>query len=252
MSTALFVSPHLDDVAFSCGGTLAALKAQGWTVALVTVFTRSVPEPKGFALQCQTSKGLGPEVDYMALRRKEDRAFAACMGVDHVTWGDLEEAPHRGYGCPEALFQPPRADDVIQARVTACLKPLVWELKPDRVFVPQALGSHVDHVQVVRAVKGLGLRASQLFYYRDTPYAVREPGATPDAAVPPSLRPVAVDITEHLTKKVEGCVRYGTQLGFQFGGVDNLARTLTAFHRQEAQARGQPGAAEVFLADGVS
>ena len=25
--TALFVSPHLDDVAFSCAGTLAALKA---------------------------------------------------------------------------------------------------------------------------------------------------------------------------------------------------------------------------------
>ncbi|NOK37268.1 PIG-L family deacetylase [Corallococcus exercitus] len=252
MSTALFVSPHLDDVAFSCGGTLAALKAKGWTVALATVFTRSVPEPKGFALQCQTSKGLGPDVDYMALRRKEDRAFAACMGVDHVTWGDLEEAPHRGYGSPEALFQPPRPDDVIEAKVAACLKPVLGELKPDRIFVPQALGSHVDHVQVVRAVKALGLPADRVLYYRDTPYAVRQPKACPDAAVPQGLRPLAVDITEHLAKKVEGCVRYGTQLAFQFGGVDGLARTLTAFHRMEAQARGQQGAAEVFLAEGVS
>ncbi|RKH87917.1 PIG-L family deacetylase [Corallococcus sp. AB045] len=249
MSTALFVSPHLDDVAFSCGGTLAALKAKGWTVALVTVFTRSVPGPKGFALQCQTSKGLGPEVDYMALRRKEDRAFAACMGVDQVRWGDLEEAPHRGYASPEALFQPPRADDVIEAKVAKCLKSVLWDLKPDRVFVPQALGSHVDHVQVVRAAKGLGIPTNRILYYRDTPYAVRQPKAHPDAAVPQGLRPLAVDITEHLPKKVEGCVRYGTQLGFQFGGVDGLARTLTAFHRMEAQARGQPGAAEVFLAE---
>lgn len=252
MSTALFVSPHLDDVAFSCGGTLAVLKAKGWTVGLITVFTRSVPKPKGFALQCQTSKGLGPEVDYMALRRKEDRDFAACMGVDQVRWGDLEEAPHRGYASPEALFQPPRADDVIEAKVAACLKPVLWDLKPDRVFVPQALGSHVDHVQVVRAVKGLGIPANRVFYYRDTPYAVRQPKAHPDAAVPQGLRPLAVDITEHLPKKVEGCIRYGTQLGFQFGGVDSLARTLTAFHRLEAQTWGQPGAAEVFLSQGVS
>ncbi|RKH57053.1 PIG-L deacetylase family protein [Corallococcus aberystwythensis] len=249
MSTALFVSPHLDDVAFSCGGTLAALKAKGWTVALVTVFTRSVPEPRGFALQCQTSKGLGPEVDYMAVRREEDQAFAACMGVDQVVWGGLEEAPHRGYASPEALFQPPRPDDGIEAKVAECLTPLLWELKPDRVFVPQALGSHVDHVQVVRAVKGLGIPENQVLYYRDTPYAVRQPKAHPDSAVPQGLRPLAVDITEHLPKKVEGCVRYGTQLAFQFGGVDGLTRTLTAFHRREAQTRGQPGAAEVFLTE---
>ncbi|MFP2899489.1 hypothetical protein [Corallococcus sp. 4LFB] len=101
-------------------------------------------------------------------------------------------------------------------------------------------------------MKELGLPANRVLYYRDTPYAVREPKAWPDAAVPQGLRPLAVDITEHLAKKVEGCVRYDTQLAFQFGGVDGLARTLTAFHRMEAQERGQAGAAEVFLADGVS
>ncbi|MFY2559993.1 PIG-L deacetylase family protein [Corallococcus terminator] len=252
MSTALFVSPHLDDVAFSCGGTLAALKAKGWTVALITVFTRSVPEPKGFALRCQTAKGLGPEVDYMALRREEDRAFAKRLGVDVLAWGDLEEAPHRGYASAEALFQPPRADDAIEAEVARYLMPVLWELKPDRVFVPQALGSHVDHVQVVRAVQGLGLPSNRVWYYRDTPYAARQPDAKPDAALPRELRPLAVDITEHLTRKVEGCLCYGTQLGFQFGGEEGVARMLNAFHHREAEAHGRTGAAEVFLTEGVS
>jgi LmbE family N-acetylglucosaminyl deacetylase len=247
MSTALFVSPHLDDVAFSCGGTLAALKAKGWTVGLVTVFTRSVPGPRGFALQCQTSKGLGPEVDYMALRREEDRAFATHLGVDHLAWGDLEEAPHRGYDSAQALFQPPRQDDAIEEAVARSLKPLLWELKPDRVFVPQALGSHVDHVQVVRAVKGLGIPANRVLYYRDTPYALRQPEAPPDAAVPPGLKPLAMDITEHLARKVEGCACYGTQLGFQFGGKQGVSPALTVFHQAEAKAHGQQGAAEVFL-----
>jgi LmbE family N-acetylglucosaminyl deacetylase len=247
MSTALFVSPHLDDVAFSCGGTLAALKAKGWTVGLVTVFTRSVPEPRGFALQCQTSKGLEPQVDYMALRREEDRAFARHLGVDHLSWGNLEEAPHRGYDSAGALFQPPRPDDAIEESVARSLKPLLWELKPDRVFVPQALGGHVDHVQVVRAVKGLGIPMNRVLYYRDTPYALRQPEATPDAAVPAGLKPLAVDITEHLTRKVEGCACYGTQLGFQFGGQEGVSPALTAFHQAEAKRHGQPGAAEVFL-----
>lgn len=247
MSTALFISPHLDDVAFSCGGTLAALKQQGWTVALVTVFTRSVPKPKGFALQCQTSKGLGPEVDYMALRREEDREFAELMGVDFRVWGELEEAPHRGYASAEELFQPPRQEDGIRVRVEECLRPVLRELKPDRVFVPQALGSHVDHVQVVRAVQGLGIPGDRIFYYRDTPYAVRQPEAKPDGALPQDLRPLAVDITEHLAKKLEGCACYGSQLGFQFGGVEGLMPMLTAFHQREARAQGRTGAAEVFL-----
>lgn len=252
MSTALFVSPHLDDVAFSCGGTLSALKAKGWTVALVTVFTRSVWEPKGFALRCQTAKGLGPEVDYMALRREEDRAFAKRLGVDLTVWGELEEAPHRGYASAEALFRSPRPDDAIEAAVARCLRPVLWELKPDRVFVPQALGSHVDHVQVVRAARRLGIPSNRVLYYRDTPYAVRQPDAKPDASVPPGLRALAVDITEHLERKVEGCACYGTQLGFQFGGEEGIAPMLKAFHQREAEAHGRTGAAEVFLTEAVS
>ena len=74
---ALALSPHLDDAAFSCGGLLAGLSAAGWRVVVATVFTASVPEPKGFALACQTDKGLDPSVDYMALRRTEDAAALA-------------------------------------------------------------------------------------------------------------------------------------------------------------------------------
>ena len=46
----------------------------GWRVVLLTVFTRSVPNPAGFALRCQTDKGLPATADYMALRRAEDAA----------------------------------------------------------------------------------------------------------------------------------------------------------------------------------
>ena len=75
------VSPHLDDAAFSAGALLAGLAAAGADVCVVTVFTASVPEPRGFALACQTDKGIAPEVDYMALRRAEDDAAVAALGA---------------------------------------------------------------------------------------------------------------------------------------------------------------------------
>ena len=74
---ALALSPHLDDAVFSCGGTLARLAGAGWRVVVATLFAASVPDPTGFALACQTDKGLAPDVDYLALRRDEDAAFAS-------------------------------------------------------------------------------------------------------------------------------------------------------------------------------
>ena len=74
MPLALALSPHLDDAAFSCGGTLAALAAEGWDVVVATLFAASVEAPTGFALACQTDKGLPADADYMAIRRAEETA----------------------------------------------------------------------------------------------------------------------------------------------------------------------------------
>ena len=45
--TALLLSPHFDDAAFSCGGTAATLAASGWDVVVATAFTRSVHPATG-------------------------------------------------------------------------------------------------------------------------------------------------------------------------------------------------------------
>ena len=59
--TALVLSPHLDDAAFSCGGLMALLADAGWRVCMATAFTRSVHPAEGFALACQLDKGLAPD-----------------------------------------------------------------------------------------------------------------------------------------------------------------------------------------------
>lgn len=134
----LAVSPHLDDAAFSVGGTLAALAAAGHEVTAVTCLTASVPDPTGFALACQLDKGLGADMEYMALRRAEDTAAMAVLGATPVHL-DLPEAPHRGYGSAPELFAGPRPDDEVWREVAVRLEDVDAHLGADLWLAPQGL-----------------------------------------------------------------------------------------------------------------
>jgi LmbE family N-acetylglucosaminyl deacetylase len=255
---ALFVSPHLDDVAFSCGAAFAALAAGGWEAHLVTVFARTVPDPRGFALECQTSKGLAPGVDYMAVRRAEDAAAARALGAASVRWLAHAEAPHRGYHSAPALFAGVHdADRDAWRAVAADLARLADELAPALVFAPQAVGGHADHRHVVRAVGALlagrraaGRRAAgrplAAAWYRDTPYVIRHPGAGPPEPLPDPDGPLA-DLAlpappAALAAKLDACAAYATQLGFQFGGEAAMRAALGGLAAAEGARAGAPRA----------
>ena len=210
------VSPHLDDAAFSVGGALAVLGDAGHDVTVVTCFTGSVEDPTGFALACQTDKGLAPDVDYMALRRAEDEAALAVLGATAVHL-PLLEAPHRGYGSAPALFAGVLADDLVWQRLEQQLRPL----EADVLLAPQGLGAHVDHLQVVRAVAALGRPTA---WWRDAPYVLRQPDAAPSPDLPDGLTEVVLPVDRH--RRADACVCYVTQLGFQFGGPEQLREAL--------------------------
>ena len=223
------VSPHLDDAAFSVGGTLAALADAGHEVTVVTCFTRSVPGPDGFALACQLDKGLPADVDYMALRRDEDAAAMAVLGATPLHL-DLREAPHRGYGSAAELFAGVHPDDDAWEDVRAALTGLPGDLW----LAPQALGGHVDHLQVLRAVAGTG---RPVLWWRDSPYVLRDPGAVPGPDLPGGLAPVR--LPQDLDRRADACACYATQLGFQFGGPEAMRSALA-------------GLPEVLLADAAA
>ncbi|MDT7952449.1 MAG: PIG-L deacetylase family protein [Acetobacteraceae bacterium] len=233
MRTALFVSPHLDDVVFSCGGTLAAMADAGWRTVMATCFTATVERPTGFALACQLDKGLGAEVDYMALRRAEDQQAADLLGVETVRWLDLQEAPHRGYESAPALFGDLRDDDDVWRPLAARLRILIEATEPERIFAPQGLGGHVDHRQTIRAVQEVagGIPTA---WYRDTPYAIRNPAATAFVAAP---GPVIVPIQATIDHKIAAACAYKSQIGFQFGGAAGVETALRAFADREGGER---------------
>jgi LmbE family N-acetylglucosaminyl deacetylase len=228
MPTALALSPHLDDAAFSCGGTLARLAASGWRVVVATLFTASVPEPRGFALACQTDKGLGPDVDYMALRRDEDATALRALGAEPV-WLPFREAPHRGYGSAPALFAGVREDDQVIDDLAPAVAELLAEHCPDLVLVPQCIGGHADHIQAVHAFDRTGWTGPAL-WWRDFPYVVRDASPHEPLRERMSARPerdVALTPAEAEAKR-RACLAYASQLGFQFGGAEGLDRRLAA------------------------
>ncbi len=217
---AVAVSPHLDDAVFSAGAALARLAAAGWEVQVVTVFTASVPDPRGFALACQLDKGLGPETDYLALRRAEDREAVRRLDLGtapvHLVF---PEAPHRGYESAPALFAGPRARRAgIVAQVRAALAPL--GAGGDRVLAPAGLGGHVDHLQVLAALDPL----ADPVLWHDQPYALRLDG-------PPPAGWADSPGDEARARKLDAAAAYATQLAFQFPGRDDVPAGEPAMRR---------------------
>ncbi len=215
MRTLLAISPHLDDAVFSAGALLWSLRRRGWRVVVATVFTGNVERPTGFALDCQLDKGLSADIDYMALRREEDRH--ACAAIDaeprHLP---LLEAPHRGYANAAALFGSVQSTDHVQDQVQAELLTVLADVQPDLVLAPLAVGGHVDHLITRSAVEAI-LTPKRLRLWEDWPYSDRNAALGRASA---SCHPLSEDAR---MAKTQACACYVSQLGFQFGGKDALS-----------------------------
>lgn len=227
----LFISPHLDDAVFSAGGLIASLPSGSATVA--TCFTATMPEPTGFALACQTDKGFGAEVDYMALRRAEDTAACAILGAEAIHL-DLPEAPHRGYDSAEALFSEPHPGDRVVAELVDRFRKTIADVAPATICYPVGVGDHVDHRQVTAAVAEIrhdhpGVRWVRWY---DQPYTARHRRAYPELAFARRVRGLAevgddvcaitFDPAERqpdgpLARKARAAATYVSQCGYQFG-----------------------------------
>lgn len=224
MKTLLAISPHLDDAIFSAGALLWLLRQRGWRIVVTTVFTGNVERPSGFALSCQLDKGLSADVDYMALRRQEDRQACATLDAEPLHL-PLLEAPHRGYANAAALFDPILPNDDVEGPVRAALTTVLAATHPDVVLAPSAIGSHVDHVIVRHAVEAI-VRPRRLWFWEDWPYVDRSGSIDRRGA-----RYLQFSAEASMVKG-RACAYYVSQLGFQFGGAEALAAKLNGQKRE--------------------
>jgi len=160
----VYLSPHLDDAAFSLGSLIAS--EPGGT--LVNVFTRSAH----VAGRDLTRPAEVAETDRVsALRLEEDRAFSERLGLARTDLGQ-EEPMLRGR---HAFGKDNNSDSValITPALFAALDAAV-ATGAGRIFCPAGIGRHRDHLAVRTVVLDWCRRREpliEIWFYEDLPYA---------------------------------------------------------------------------------
>lgn len=224
--TSVFLAPHYDDVALSCGGLVAALAAaareEGAASSLplvVTIFGGTPGADNLTAFARWQHERWGTEGhDTVAVRLEEERAAAAALGCATRSLPHLD-AIYRGdqYLSDEALFGPVLPADLplldqLQAEIAALVAPGAAD--DATLYVPLAIGNHVDHQLVYQVGQALAARGVRVLGYEDYPYTMlgdereRRLAAIRAALGPPELVPIGATLAQRLA----AIAAYPTQL----------------------------------------
>ncbi len=172
---AIYLSPHLDDVALSCGGQIFQRTRAGQRVLIVTI-TAGDPPASAVSDYAQSLHNRWQLVtDAVAARRAEDYAANAILGADTLHWSlpDCIYRYHPATGAALYLSDSDIFGDVHPAElpiVTALSEQMAALPAHQQLYVPLTIGHHVDH-QLTRTAAERAFAPSALTYYEDYPYA---------------------------------------------------------------------------------
>jgi LmbE family N-acetylglucosaminyl deacetylase len=180
----IYLSPHLDDIAYSCGGLLWEQAQAGQMVHVWTICAGDPPPGplSPFAQSLQDRWELGGASSQR--RREEDLRSCAILGAipRHFSISDCvyRRTPEAGdylYSSEESLFgllHP--ADSDLVAQLAGILDEEISSQPASEVNLvcPLALGGHVDHRLTRAAVERveLGGPVGKVWYYADFPYVL--------------------------------------------------------------------------------
>jgi LmbE family N-acetylglucosaminyl deacetylase len=209
----LFVQPHFDDAALSCGGTIAGLEGQPGGTIILTVFAGGpAPGTRLGVLATYLHERWGTGSATLSRRDQEDRRAAQILGARRCTL-PFPEAIYRGdrYDDWTRLFGPVHPDELeLQQAIAGELLSHARALAARAVFLPLALGGHVDHRIVAAAAGPLAEAGLPVLLYEDFPYALRER--------PLAGAPLLIDVTATLGRRVAAIAAYRSQRALVFEG----------------------------------
>jgi LmbE family N-acetylglucosaminyl deacetylase len=234
----IFLSPHLDDAIFSCGGLINHITTmQNQTAIIINAMAGDPPDPLPETpiirdLHERWRAGESP----VAVRRSEDEAAVRSLNVRSV-YMPLPECVYRTaqnialYPSEESLFGEVHPLDPAHTLLESTSLPAIDEIS--HLYAPLAAGHHVDH-QVIRdwayslAKKNPALT---LLFYEDYPYS--QQSASMDTALalhPRPLQPEIVPLDEDdFEAKVRAIQHYRSQLSTFWRDEHELRQQVRAF-----------------------
>lgn len=232
MALRVYLSPHLDDAVFSCGGLIARQISSGDDVQVVTIFAGDPPVGELTPFAYELHRRWGGEGSPMGLRRAEDLVACGRLGASVVHLSFSDAVYRRGadgrafHPDSDSLFTPPDTEEeaLIETIAEALGRNVVAEAE---VYLPLGLGGHVDH-RLGRAAAERAGRGG--WYYRDVPYALDESPRLGDPP-PSNVHEALVSLVEaEIDLWVTAAGEYHSQISSFWSDVEALDADLRAYH----------------------
>jgi LmbE family N-acetylglucosaminyl deacetylase len=149
---AIFISPHLDDAVFSCGGLIAKLIQAKEPVLIVNIFSENPEQPN---------------------RRQEESEVAKYLNLDVLYLAEFDAIyRHPSYKSLLHLFS--RIEPSDRGRLPDLadkLRKLLDGIHYEAIYLPLGIGWHVDHLLTFELGQRIADR-QKLRFYEDTPYCL--------------------------------------------------------------------------------
>jgi LmbE family N-acetylglucosaminyl deacetylase len=234
--TWIYLSPHPDDVALSCGGLVWEQTHLGEAVGIWTICAGDVPPGplSPFAEAIHTDRWKTGK-DAPEKRRVEDADSCRVMGAT-PRYFSIPDCIYRRapgnevhlYASEEALFSPIHPAE--ESLVEAIGDELMQNLSAEVILVcPLTLGNHVDHCLTRAAAERLGL---PMWYYADYPYVLRTTEQQ-EQYQQSGWKPVEFPISEEGLKAwVEAVGAHASQISTFWPDTEAMRATLSEYRQQ--------------------
>jgi LmbE family N-acetylglucosaminyl deacetylase len=230
----IFLSPHFDDAALSCGGLIWDLAQSGVELEVWTICAGLPPSQQlsDFAASMHARWRLSVEQAVQA-RREEDAAAMARL-----------DAPSRYFAVPDAIYRRhPKTGEFLytsdeelfgglgpgDAAFVRLLAGTLAEALPGgeaRLIAPLTVGNHVDHQLVRAAAEQLSVSVA---YYPDYPYSREHSGGEIAALAPAGYRPQAYPVSaDGLAAWQDSSAAYASQISTFWASEAALREEIAA------------------------
>ena len=234
---ALYLSPHLDDAALSCGGHIAQRVRHGEQVLIVTLMAGDPPTlaPSDYAAELHRRWELTDPSAAVATRRGEDQNACNILGASwrHEQWADciyrlspltqqtMYHANHEIFGDIHPDEQEPLLAELVAGLAT---------LPPAKQLIaPLTIGRHVDH-QLVRLAAERWVGRETLLYYEDYPYACNPAKRTAVISQNHTLaRTISISPAD-FAQKCHSIAAYQSQVSTFFASYADMEKQIEAYH----------------------
>jgi LmbE family N-acetylglucosaminyl deacetylase len=241
----LYISPHFDDVALSCGGAVYEQCQRGEAVTVLTICAgtpdyHSLPP---FALV--QHRQWGNPRDPIATRRAEDAEALRRLGA-LGQYLDVLDCIYRRNAQGRPIIHSNRtlfgygydSDTELIKHIAQQIRKHIASKRDTHIVAPLAAGRHVDHLVTRDAVQQLLAQGYQVSWYEDFPYTEKQGAVTRarrqfgDSEWRMTITPIDV------AQKIHAITAYTSQLKSTFNGQRDMATRVRAYARVVANQQG--------------